>query len=66
MIFLVQAIKKLFVTCQAAYDVRGLGTGPQSYSTYTHCAHTHTHPKWVAAEQAEMGHEKQVTEGKSR
>lgn len=34
MIFLVQAIKKLFVTCQAAYDVRDLGKRPQSNSVY--------------------------------
>lgn len=35
MIFLVQAIKKLFVTCHAAYDIRGLGRQPQSNSIYT-------------------------------
>lgn len=34
MIFLVQAIKKLFVTCQAAYDVRDLGKRPQSNFVY--------------------------------
>lgn len=36
MIFLVQAIKKLFVTCHAAYDIRGFGRQPQSNFIYTH------------------------------
>lgn len=60
MIFLVQAIKKLFVTCQAAYDVRGLGRGPQSNSAYTH-SHTHKVGCAIAGvPEAEMVHEKQV------
>lgn len=45
MIFLVQAIKKLFVTCQAVYDVRDLGKRPQRNSVYAgKKQHSHTMP----------------------
>lgn len=63
MIFLVQAIKKLFVTCQAAYDVKGLGRGPQSNSIYTHnTVYTHQESCTIASHGsvAEMVHEKQM------
>lgn len=56
MIFLVQAIKKLFVTCQAAYDVRGLGKVPEINSIHTHKVSCTI----VSHAKAETVHEKQV------
>lgn len=52
MIFLVQAIKKLFVTCQAAYDVGGLGRGLQTKTTHS-CSK-------ASSSEAQLMHEKKV------
>lgn len=63
MIFLVQAIKKLFVTCQAVYDVRGLGKGPQSHSIYAHkilSSRKASHTTASHGPVAETVHEKQM------
>lgn len=66
MIFLVQAIKKLFVTCQAAYDVRDLGKRPQSNSVYageknsavTQCQPRHGEPRCAGRREGERTKER--------
>lgn len=71
MIFLVQAIKKLFVTCQAAYDVRDLGKRPQSNSVYagknsavTQCQPRHGEPRCAGRREGERTKERRAKKKK--
>lgn len=60
MIFLVQAIKKLFVTCQAAYDVIGGLAENHSVTPHRESAQTQSGLQHRKRRSSKMGHGKQV------
>lgn len=60
MIFLVQAIKKLFVTCQAAYDVIAGLAENHSVTPHRESVHTQSGLLHRMRRSSKMGHGKQV------
>lgn len=60
MIFLVQAIKKLFVTCQAAYDIIGGLAENRSVTPHRENVHTQSGLQHRMRCSNKIGHKKQV------